>query len=58
MNKKETIAEVGFILDTYCEGCLVKKFLRQDYGKCAAQKFCIRECTVGEQLKKLGKNLT
>ncbi|MCA0988195.1 zinc-finger domain-containing protein [Guptibacillus algicola] len=58
MKKKEVMMEVGFILDTYCDGCLLKRVNQHDYGKCHAQRFCITECTVGDELRQLGKHLT
>ncbi|WP_442853668.1 zinc-finger domain-containing protein [Bacillus sp. CHD6a] len=57
MNRKKILLEVGEILDTYCTECLVKQTLRKDYGKTHAQAFCINECTVGAEIKKLGDQL-
>nr|WP_230505523.1 zinc-finger domain-containing protein [Sutcliffiella rhizosphaerae] len=57
MNRKKILMEVGEILDTYCTECLVKQTLRKDYGKTNAQSFCINECTVGAEIKRLGDQL-
>lgn len=49
--------EVGEILDTFCHECLVKQTLRKESGKKFAQSFCINECTVGQDIKRLGEQL-
>ncbi|WP_416826667.1 zinc-finger domain-containing protein [Ectobacillus polymachus] len=58
MRKKELITEVNELLDTYCTGCFLNSYFRKEYGKHYAQTFCIKKCTVGEQLKKYGKELS
>ncbi|WP_431312518.1 zinc-finger domain-containing protein [Sporosarcina jeotgali] len=55
--KTTVITEIDELLDMYCEGCLVKKQLTQERGKTEAHKFCIRECTVGDQLRFLGSEM-
>ncbi|WOV85464.1 zinc-finger domain-containing protein [Sporosarcina jeotgali] len=57
MMKTTVITEIDELLDMYCEGCLVKKQLTQERGKTEAHKFCIRECTVGDQLRFLGSEM-
>ncbi|MGC8230422.1 zinc-finger domain-containing protein [Pseudobacillus badius] len=57
LERKQLIAEVEGILHTYCEGCLLKAAFRKEKGKSYAHKFCITECTVGEQLKRCGERL-
>ena len=57
MKKTSVITEIDELLDLYCEGCLVKKHLTQERGKTEAHKFCIEECTVGEQLRFLGSEM-
>ncbi|PWA13270.1 zinc-finger domain-containing protein [Pueribacillus theae] len=57
MQRKQVICKVNDILDTYCTDCFLKQFLRQTYGKNHAQRFCIRECSVGEELQKYGDKL-
>jgi hypothetical protein len=56
--QKDVIIEVSEILDHYCEKCFVNTYFKKEYGKRYAQKFCIKECTVGEKLKKYGKILS
>ncbi|WP_018660253.1 zinc-finger domain-containing protein [Heyndrickxia acidiproducens] len=58
MERKQLIQEVDEILNTYCKGCLLKAHFRKEYGKKYAHQFCIRQCTVGEQLKKYGEKLS
>lgn len=57
MKKAAIISDIDEVLDQYCEGCLVKKSLTQDRGKAEAHKFCIQQCTVGDQLRFLGSEL-
>ncbi|SIT66171.1 zinc-finger domain-containing protein [Edaphobacillus lindanitolerans] len=57
MNKVNLIQDIDELLDRYCDGCFLKKQLREDHGKAAAHKFCIDGCTVGEQLRFLGTEL-
>ncbi|RNF40454.1 zinc-finger domain-containing protein [Planococcus salinus] len=57
MNKVSIINEIDEMLNTYCEGCFVKKQIRKEQGKTAAHRFCISDCTVGSQLQFLGNEL-
>lgn len=57
MKKTTVISEIDELLDTYCESCLVKKHLTDERGKAEAHKFCIRECTIGDQLRFLGSEM-
>lgn len=54
---KQIVISIDELLETYCEGCLIKNELRQKGGKTAAHRFCIDTCTVGDQLKFLGTEL-
>ncbi|KXT21417.1 hypothetical protein UZ35_04150 [Heyndrickxia coagulans] len=58
MERKQLIREVDEILKTYCEGCFLKSHFRKTRGKKYAHQFCIRQCTVGEKLKKYGDRLS
>lgn len=51
------VQDIDEINEKYCEGCFVKQQLRKDKGKSAAHRFCIESCSVGDQLKFLGKEL-
>lgn len=55
--KQTVISEIDELLETYCEGCLIKNEFRQTGGKTAAHRFCINTCTVGDQLQFLGAEL-
>ncbi|MET3575189.1 zinc-finger domain-containing protein [Bhargavaea ullalensis] len=57
MNKIDLIQDIDELLDRYCEDCFLKRQLREEKGKTAAHSFCIRGCTVGEQLQFLGAEL-
>ncbi|WP_100331356.1 zinc-finger domain-containing protein [Bacillus xiapuensis] len=57
MKRKQVFDQVENLLQTYCQGCLLKATFRKEYGKAYAHKFCITQCTVGEQLKKCGEQL-
>ncbi|MBL5767054.1 zinc-finger domain-containing protein [Heyndrickxia sporothermodurans] len=58
MERSKLLLEINELLSTYCGDCLVKAALRKEYHKTYAHQFCIQKCTVGEQLKELGKQLT
>jgi hypothetical protein len=57
MEKMSVMNEIDEILDTYCDGCFLKQQFSKDNGKTSAHKFCISNCTVGEQLKLLGEKM-
>lgn len=57
MNKTSVIHDINELLDTYCEGCYVKKQLVKERGKTGAHQFCISQCTIGEQLQFLGQEI-
>ena len=57
MNKVSVMKEIDELTDTYCTECLVIRDLRKKRGKTGAHRFCIEQCTVGEQLQFLGKEL-
>ncbi len=57
MDKLSIINEIDCMMQTYCEGCFVRKQIRKEQGKTAAHRFCISNCTVGSQLQFLGNEL-
>ncbi|WP_342512171.1 zinc-finger domain-containing protein [Sporosarcina sp. FSL K6-1522] len=57
MNKITVMSEINAILDAYCEGCFLKTQLSKDKGKTSAHRFCIKTCTIGEQLQFLGQEM-
>ncbi|MDW0111573.1 MULTISPECIES: zinc-finger domain-containing protein [Sporosarcina] len=57
MDKLSIMKEIDELLDTYCEGCFVKRQQRKDSGKTKAHQFCIQTCTIGEQLQFLGNEM-
>ncbi|MES9697358.1 zinc-finger domain-containing protein [Bacillus sp. JJ927] len=58
MNKKQLITEVNDLLETYCGGGFLQEHNRKNHSKYYAHSFCIRQCTVGEKLKKYGEQLS
>ncbi|KAA0550164.1 zinc-finger domain-containing protein [Bacillus sp. BGMRC 2118] len=58
MRQRRVIHEVSELLDHYCEQCFVNTHFKKEFGKRYAQRFCIKECTVGERLKEYGKILS
>ncbi len=57
MEKTDVMQSINEMLDTYCEGCLVKCELSKRLGKSGSHKFCIEGCTVGSQLQFLGTEM-
>ncbi|SFC46565.1 Protein of unknown function [Bacillus sp. OV322] len=57
MDRKKVFDDVDEILVSYCKDCFVYKQFRKDKGRGYAHKFCISQCTVGEQLQKAGSRL-
>lgn len=57
LERLNVMNEIDTIMDTYCMDCLLKKALAKDKGKRAAHRFCIKECTVGEQIRLLGEEM-
>ncbi|WP_243385893.1 zinc-finger domain-containing protein [Bacillus kexueae] len=57
MNKKEVYEQITELMDEYCTECLLKQHFRKEYGKTYAHSFCINQCTVGQQIKKIGEKL-
>lgn len=49
--------EIDEVMDRYCNDCLLKRTLNKERGKTAAHRFCINECTIGDQLKFLGNEM-
>lgn len=57
MNKSTVIKDIDELNDIYCKDCPVKSELRKNRGKSGAHRFCIEQCSVGEQLQFLGNEL-
>lgn len=57
LDRAHIIEEIDEVMDRFCENCLVKKTLNQERGKTAAHRFCIQECTIGDQLRFLGNEM-
>ena len=57
MNKIDVMKDIDELTDMYCVDCLVIRDLRKTRGKQGAHRFCIEQCTVGEQLQFLGQEM-
>ena len=57
MNKTMIMSEIDEILTSYCEDCFLKTQLAKERGKTGAHRFCIKTCTIGEQLQFLGREI-
>jgi len=57
VNKNTVIKDIDELTDTYCNDCPIKGDLRKNRGKTGAHRFCIEQCSVGEQLQFLGQEL-
>ncbi|MDZ5473176.1 zinc-finger domain-containing protein [Bacillus sp. 31A1R] len=58
MDRKQILSEVEEMMSSYCKGCFVYKHYKNEKGRRFAHRFCINECTVGEQIKKYGEKLS
>lgn len=57
MERIDVMHDIDTIMDKYCDGCFLKKALAKERGKTAAHRFCIKGCTVGDQLRFLGNEM-
>ena len=55
--RKELLEHLDRLLDTYCDGCFLFQHHKRENGRNYAHRFCIKHCTVGQQLKKIGESL-
>ena len=58
LNRREIMSRVESLMVQYCEGCFLHQHLKKEGGRRLAHRFCITQCTVGEQLKEYGEKLT
>ncbi|NRD80508.1 zinc-finger domain-containing protein [Bacillus sp. BRMEA1] len=57
MVRRELLSQMELVMKQYCEGCFLHQHLKKEGGRRKAHRFCITQCTVGEQLKEYGKKL-
>ena len=57
MKRNQIIHEIERIEEVYCKDCFIKKHFMNTESKTSAHRFCISECTIGEQLQKYGNEL-
>ncbi|GIN60828.1 hypothetical protein J27TS8_08210 [Robertmurraya siralis] len=57
MKRKDVLIEVEELLSSYCKDCFLHKYHKKEIGRTYAHRFCITQCTVGEKIKTVGKQL-
>ena len=57
MDRTEMIEKIDEVLGTYCQDCFIKKHFLKNKNKTYAHRFCIRTCTIGENLQQYGQEL-
>jgi hypothetical protein len=57
MERRIVTEEIEWTLDTYCRDCFVREAFKKDYGKNYSQRFCNKDCSIGQRLQKLGESL-
>ncbi|WP_306460573.1 MULTISPECIES: zinc-finger domain-containing protein [Bacillaceae] len=58
INRRELLSHVESLMAHYCEGCFLHQHMKKEGGRRSAHRFCISQCTVGEQLQEFGKKLS
>lgn len=56
MKRCQIIKEIDQLL-SFCDGCFLKAHHKKVYSKAYAHTFCIKKCTVGEDIRAKGKDL-
>ncbi|MCM3766634.1 zinc-finger domain-containing protein [Neobacillus niacini] len=57
MARKELFTQVERLMNQYCEGCFLHRQIKKDQGRRTAHRFCITQCTIGEEIQHYGKKL-
>ncbi|MDJ1109737.1 zinc-finger domain-containing protein [Macrococcoides caseolyticum] len=52
-----TLRTIDKLNDHYCSHCLLKEYHRKEHNKTFAHNYCIKKCTVGIEIKRLGNVL-
>jgi len=55
--RKQLLDKVDQTLQAYCDGCFLYSTHKKELGRTYAHKFCLSHCTIGQQLKDVGKQL-
>ncbi|WP_084374843.1 zinc-finger domain-containing protein [Neobacillus soli] len=58
LSRRKLFSQVESLMVQYCEGCFLHQHLKKEGGRRLAHRFCISQCTIGEQLQEYGKKLT
>ncbi|MCE4957029.1 zinc-finger domain-containing protein [Macrococcoides caseolyticum] len=57
LEQKITIKQIDTLTDYYCSDCLLKRYHRKIQNKNYAHHYCIKKCSVGIEIKRLGNIL-
>jgi hypothetical protein len=57
MERSIIMKEIDELITQYCDGCFLRAHFRKEYNQTFAHQFCIKQCTVGENLQEKGKDL-
>ncbi|QTQ09314.1 zinc-finger domain-containing protein [Macrococcoides canis] len=52
-----TLRTIDKLNDHYCSHCFLKEYHRKEHNKTFAHHYCIKKCTVGIEIKRLGNVL-
>jgi hypothetical protein len=50
--------KIESLMAEYCDGCFLSTHLKEESGRRFAHRFCISQCTVGNEMKEYGKKLS
>lgn len=56
--RRALLNDIDYLLDTYCDDCLLFLALKEEGGRASAYRFCLRQCTIGKKLQDIGKKLS
>ena len=56
-NRNAWLKKAEQLMDFYCNDCFLHQQNKRDMGKRGAHRFCIKQCTVGQRIKKAGDML-
>lgn len=54
MNRKEVLKEITKLTETHCDSC---EIMRDRHREKKSIEYCIRECPIGQEFRKLGEML-
>lgn len=57
IDRQRVLEYIDSIQETYCNGCILFKHHKEEFGRRYAHSFCIKKCTVGNSIQEIGKQL-